>query len=382
MGGVISVLRIFSKRDLRLNSHIYICCVMSHSCEIVELDTPPLQQVVKALEDALNKNFAECSVQTTPCPDLSASPFHLAAPGFGEDGDKATLIDVGGVPNLMPRINNDALFDLEDIRKVSSIDYPAFMIGPGAGPMDTIGRISECCTNVVLGHKQEEESTQVVHKDPFCSVVHKDPFCSVVHKDPSCSVVHKDPFCSVVHKVESRLITCDHGSEPSQQILTVPRCGFMMNLLSTTGRPNGTVIQVRAKRRTGELDLIESLRLGLSDAFDGTVGMGGVFVVEEGTAKLHVMPGSAECELATLDQINAWLTWHEVDAPLICLSVFYSSDPGLDLRIGHTHCFKPPDKQGAGGHYHCDTTPADVSYLGYFVLGDRLARVARPQPNV
>merc|ERR1712071_102355 len=346
MGGVISVLRIFSKRDLRLNSHIYICCVMSHSCEIVELDTPPLQQVVKALEDALNKNFAECSVQTTPCPDLSASPFHLAAPGFGEDGDKATLIDVGGVPNLMPRINNDALFDLEDIRKVSSIDYPAFMIGPGAGPMDTIGRISECCTNVVLGHKQEEESTQVVHK------------------------------------VESRLITCDHGSEPSQQILTVPRCGFMMNLLSTTGRPNGTVIQVRAKRRTGELDLIESLRLGLSDAFDGTVGMGGVFVVEEGTAKLHVMPGSAECELATLDQINAWLTWHEVDAPLICLSVFYSSDPGLDLRIGHTHCFKPPDKQGAGGHYHCDTTPADVSYLGYFVLGDRLARVARPQPNV
>ena len=40
---------------------------------------------------------------------------------------------------------------------------------------------------------------------------------------------------------------------------------------------------------------------------------------------------------------------------------------GMDLRIEHSHGFS---KHGDGGHYHYDTTPEEVEYLGYFVLGE------------
>jgi hypothetical protein len=49
---------------------------------------------------------------------------------------------------------------------------------------------------------------------------------------------------------------------------------------------------------------------------------------------------------------------------------------GLDLRVEHTHCFSA---HGQGGHYHYDTTPADVKYIGYYSLAESIWRVDSPK---
>lgn len=64
-----------------------------------------------------------------------------------------------------------------------------------------------------------------------------------------------------------------------------------------------------------------------------------------------------------------------MEAPLVCLSVFHSCDPGYDLRIEHTHCFSDHNQ---GGHYHDDTTPAEVEYEAYFNTAEVLYRIDRP----
>ncbi|XP_019714890.1 ester hydrolase C11orf54 homolog [Hippocampus comes] len=82
------------------------------------------------------------------------------------------------------------------------------------------------------------------------------------------------------------------------------------------------------------------------------------------------------CPLTSNEEVNSWLKHFEVKAPLICQSVLVSKDPGLDLRVEHTHCFSP---HGEGGHYYIDTTPDSVEYLGYFVPAEFMYRIDRPK---
>lgn len=65
-----------------------------------------------------------------------------------------------------------------------------------------------------------------------------------------------------------------------------------------------------------------------------------------------------------------------MDAPLVCLSVFHSFDPGLSLRMEHTHCFS---KHSQGGHYHDDVTPDVVEYEAYFNVAKAIYRIDRPE---
>ncbi|CAH2222792.1 ester hydrolase C11orf54 homolog isoform X2 [Pelobates cultripes] len=81
------------------------------------------------------------------------------------------------------------------------------------------------------------------------------------------------------------------------------------------------------------------------------------------------------CPLITDDDVDQWLKFYEMKAPLICQSVFVSHDPGFDLRLEHTHCFS---HHGEGGHYHTDTTPDTVQYHGYFHPAEFLYRIDKP----
>lgn len=47
----------------------------------------------------------------------------------------------------------------------------------------------------------------------------------------------------------------------------------------------------------------------------------------------------------------------------------------LDLRVQHFHSFS---HHGEAGHYHIDTTPESVEYLGYFSVGEEIYRIDRP----
>lgn len=60
----------------------------------------------------------------------------------------------------------------------------------------------------------------------------------------------------------------------------------------------------------------------------------------------------------------------------MCLSTFISQDPGLDLRVEHTHGYSIQNQQG--GHYHEDVTPTQVEYIGYFNFAEKVIRVDKP----
>ncbi|XP_069470862.1 ester hydrolase C11orf54 homolog isoform X2 [Ambystoma mexicanum] len=117
--------------------------------------------------------------------------------------------------------------------------------------------------------------------------------------------------------------------------------GLMSNLYACNGE-SGKVIEVKANKRTGEDNFVSCMKKALEQHYgEQTVGIGGTFVIQQGKAKLHVM--------------------------------------GLDLRLEHTHCFS---HHGDGGHYHDDTTPNTVQYLGYFHPAELLFRIDRPRTSV
>ena len=68
------------------------------------------------------------------------------------------------------------------------------------------------------------------------------------------------------------------------------------------------------------------MRNALKEKFgEEVVAVGGVFLIEEGKAKLHVMP---DFEPSPVDgDVDAWLKYFNMKAPLVCLSVFVSHDP-------------------------------------------------------
>lgn len=49
--------------------------------ENCQLHVPPLSELADVIRQGLEFNFAHVQVEVVDCPDLSVSPFHLAAPG-------------------------------------------------------------------------------------------------------------------------------------------------------------------------------------------------------------------------------------------------------------------------------------------------------------
>ena len=50
--------------------------------------------------------------------------------------------------------------------------------------------------------------------------------------------------------------------------------------------------------------------------------------------------------LNCVQEVNQWLKFYTVSAPLTVLSVFVSRDPGLDLRVEHSHGWGEDGAQG------------------------------------
>jgi len=146
--------------------------------------------------------------------------------------------------------------------------------------------------------------------------------------------------------------------------------------LLTDGKPSTPVIKVTANHRTGKDNFVTCMRKALVQRYgDKSIGIGGVFLIKAGKADLHVMPEFSNVPLETNEEVTTWFRHYEMDAPLVCLSIFYSHDPGLDLRMDHTHCFSQHDQ---GGHYHFDVTPETVEYEGYFTLAEQVYRIDKP----
>lgn len=106
------------------------------------------------------------------------------------------------------------------------------------------------------------------------------------------------------------------------------------------------------------------------------LGLGGVFLLKNGSAKQHVMQDFSKTPITTDEQLNTWLKFYEMPGTLIAVGTFLTNDNvELDLRVQHFHSFS---KNGVGGHYHIDTTPDVVEYEGFFNVGERIIRIDKP----
>ncbi|XP_063229985.1 ester hydrolase C11orf54 homolog [Bacillus rossius redtenbacheri] len=295
------------------------------------LHSPPLDEVASVLSGGLKGNFAEVDVRVVPCPDLTKEPFTLACKGLG---GSPRLVEVGGVPYLVPLVQRDRLYDLKDVGSWAEVE-PAFVIGAGAGPWPYAGVNCEMMVNMEVAAGRVSNHTRIARVDPG---------------DGSCV----------------------------QEVLpdSETRCALLANLFCAQGTP-GQVLQVICKKRTGADDFVSSIRKTLQSFYkDKAVGLGGTFLLKEGKAKQHVMPDFSTVPLNSDADVENWLRFFNMSAPLIAVGTLVSADPGLDLRVQHFHSFS---HHGKGGHYHIDTEPDAAHYLGYFAVAEAVCRVDKPQ---
>jgi hypothetical protein len=301
------------------------------------LSPPSLEELAQTLRAPLAANYEESAVSVVDCPDLRQAPFHLASRGLSGD---EKIADVGGQPNLFPRPNLESKWSMVSIG--TSMDMSAdkgCLIGAGAGPFHVLGQNSELAPNLSWKDGTVTNDSRFIKIDSATNAV-------VVDKSPSVD------------------------------------CGLMVNLFGSLGEP-GPVLKITARKRKGqEKSFSECVRKGLHAAYGDsrTVSLGGVFVVKSGKALYHVMPDFPSQPFNGRKDVDNWLTFHDFDGPIVCLSVLHSADHGneMGLRIEHTHCFSVAG-ENAGGHYHydLDDTAKTVEYEAYFNTAKMIYRIDR-----
>ncbi|XP_076265226.1 ester hydrolase C11orf54 homolog [Rhynchophorus ferrugineus] len=296
------------------------------------LFVPSLDEIGHIFRTSLQNNYAEVSVEMVDAPDLTQEPFLLANKGLNGN---PKLVEVGGTPYLLPLPKPEKIYDLRDIARATNLE-PAFFIGAGAGPHNYVGVNCEGIFN--------------------CNITD-----GILNQKSVISKVHGD----------DESIAVQFLSNDATDI------GILGNIFASEGKP-GKVLEIRVKKRLGSKNFIECLRNALETNYGNNrlVGLGGVFLLQEGRAHQHIMRKFPDQPITDEEGVNNWLKFYEMSAPLIALGTFTSGDGGdLDLRGQHFHSFST---HGEAGHYHNDTTPDEAEYLGYFNLAKELIRIDQP----
>ncbi|KAK1133178.1 hypothetical protein K0M31_014532 [Melipona bicolor] len=296
-----------------------------------ELHVPSLDEIKDVLKEGLVKNFANVEVEIVDCPDLTQEPFTLAASGLGGN---STLLEIGGPSFLLPTVQKDKLYDIQQLLNHLQYKKDSFVIGAGAGPWPYLNSNCELIMNLIVSSSNVQNGTRI----------------------SSVNTANGNCVLQTLPDNETRL-------------------ALLANLFVTEGKP-GKVLKVHAKTRTGNNDFIASMQKAIAQHYpNNLVGLGGTFLMKNGKIKQHVMADFSKTPLNTETQLNNWLHFYNMSTPLIAVGTFVSSESDLDLRVQHFHSFS---HHGEGGHYHIDTTPETIEYLGYFNLGTTLYRVDKP----
>ena len=315
---------------------------MMEAMKRVALWAPPLEELAPIVREGLQANYAGVEVEVTECPDLRT--LGCASPGIC---GSTVLLEVGGEPYAHNPRYRHVTFDMaemaSDCGQADGTLFGAGMAFPG----------------VLDGH------------------------CGEVIATLQASGVNRSRVARV---------------GPQQECIVEPyastRHSGLSNLFLSEGRP-GPVLKVSVERRTGsERSFTQALRkslqahpeIGGDDALAGVrqVGLGGVFVIEAGRIRSHVMP-DYECiahryyDTEAEEVVADFLQFYEHMGPdLLCLAVCWTGDPTggrLHLRESgeHTHFFHMGELSQAG-HYHYDVTPDTIRYSGYFNIAAELVR--------
>lgn len=312
-------------------------------------NVPELSELAEVIQQSLQSNFSNSTATVEQCPDLRNPPFNLAAPGLSGN---TKIADIGGQPNLFPTPNFDAKYSMLSIAKdMQMSSRKGFLLGAGADPWQDVGHNAELAPNFSWA----SESDQWNLDDPSFLRLKNNTYITEVQSDGSSSC----------HSLGST------------------NCALMMNLYGSEGSP-GPVLKVTAPGRIGEKNFTTSIREGLKSHYgeERPISLGGVFLLQSGKAKFHVMPDFPKAEdLPFRDRKqleDEWLKYYVFDAPVVCLTVFHSADPeDLGLRIEHTHCFEV-DGSRKGGHYHYDILDEEVEYVAYLYPASVLYRIDQP----
>lgn len=308
------------------------------------LSPPSLDELVQKLEAPLATNYEHATISVVQCPDLRQAPFHLATEGLcGEE----RVADVGGQAHLFPRPRLDKIYSMTEVAKSMEMSSErGSILGAGAGPFHVVGRNCELSPNFSWnsGFDNVDNQTRFI-------------------------------------QIKNNAVSTEKSSSLD--------CALMANLYGSLGDP-GPVIKITARKRKGpEKSFTECIQKALHATYGDsqTISLGGTFLAKSGKALYHVMPDfPPENELPFRDreQLNDWLTYHDFDGPVVCLSVLHSADPGkkMGLRMEHTHGFSPVGKN-TGGHYHYEADgDEDVEYEGYFNTAKAIYRVDMPQATL
>lgn len=295
------------------------------------LKCPPLEEVASVLSQGLQDVFSEVKVKVVDCPDLTKMPFTLARAGLG---GSTVIVESGGVPYLLPTVNRDKMYDVKEMGKAVGLES-FLMVGAGAGPWPHLGVNCELMVNLSVDGDEVDSQSRIAH-------------------------------------VDTTKKTCVLEQLPNSET----RHALLANLFCCEGKP-GKVLEVHCRHRIGDIDFVTCMREALAAHYkDEPVGLGGTFLLKEGKARQHVMPDFSDVPIHTEEDLVKWLNFFNMSSPLIAVGTLVSADPGLDLRVQHFHSFS---HHGEGGHFHNDTTPNTAEYLGYFNLGQKIARIDRPK---
>ncbi|XP_066244806.1 ester hydrolase C11orf54 homolog isoform X1 [Euwallacea similis] len=307
----------------------------SYPVETKSLHVPPLEEVAEVFRSYLPTNFKEVNVEVVESPNLTEGPFYLAAPGLNGN---PKILEIGGTQYLLPLVTREKVYDLKDVAKLIAVE-PVLLIGAGAGPFPYVGVNCEGIVNLKIENGIADQQTRT-------------------------------------SKVE--------GADEHMVVQVLPnnetRIALLGNLFASQGK-TGKVIKVSAKQRIAKKNFIETLRNSIEEKYgkQHLVGIGGAFLIRQGKARQHVMRDFSKTPITDNNAVNNWLKFYEMSAPLIAVGTFTSNDGGeLDLRVQHFHSFST---HGEAGHYHYDTTPDTVEYVGYFNVAHEIVRVDKPTAN-
>lgn len=246
------------------------------------------------------------------------------------------------VHQLIPRVNLESKYDLKTVTETiykSDSDYPISTLGPGGGAYYNLGF---CCE--FMGSARYESTNGKVFRSDCAS--------RYAYVDDT-----------------------GHGHWKEQH--DDDRFGLMGNFYLSQNKQD-KVLKIHVMKRLGKDNFTSAIRAVLLTKYgkDKPISLGGVFLINKGSAKLHIMPKYWPEEPSTDESVNNnWLKYYEITKhPLVCLSVFHSCDPGYDLRMEHTHCYNL-DTEDEAGHYHYDVSPDTIEYEGYFNLAERVYRL-------
>lgn len=318
--------KFFLKQSKKSISHVR----QEYNTKQYALFVPTLDDLAIGIKSSLENNYKNVQVCVQSCPDLT----YLGIASSGICG-KTCLVDVGGVPFLLDPEWQDVYFDLKKLLEV--IERPlGNVIGAAAAWNGRIGVNGELMSS-------------------NCPITERNTtHFSLVDKQGSC-------HCAVYPWMEQ---------------------GPLSNMFVSDGK-NKDIIYVEVEVRTGDDNLITCIRKGLTEYFqcegEKQLGIGGVFFLEKGKVRAHVMSDFASTCLidGSPEVLNDWLKYYQVGPNLVFLTTMITGDPtggDMHLRLEHTHFFSCK-KPITGGHYHYDTTPAIVKYIGYFSPAETVFRI-------